>query len=165
MPIPNQMQPMNVQPPAQGQAMGQQAPQQAPQQQAPQQAAPSPSAMQALQSKMQDPKFSAWFNTLPPEEKEKVLQRLSMDYQGQGDIANEQMATAQALRGTATPEGRQAGRTYVAANPLEHIASGMKQYQGKQQMDEALARKKELSDMQGKGLQEVMASQLRSGAY
>lgn len=141
-----------------------QAPQQAPQpapQQAPQQA-PPPQAMQALQSKMQDPKFSAWFNSLPPEEKQQVVQRLSMDYQGQGDVADEQLATAQALRGTPTPEGRQAGRVYVAANPLEHINSAYKQHQGRTQEQEALARKKELSDMQGRGLEEVMAAQLRN---
>lgn len=149
------MQPMNVQPPAQGQAMGQQM----------QQQAPPPQAMQAIQAKMQDPRFSAWFNSLSPEEKQKALQRLSMDYKGQGGIANEQLATAQALRGTPTPEGRQAGRVYTAANPLEHIASAYKQRQGVDQEAEALARKKELSDMQSQGLQEVMASQLRNSGY
>lgn len=149
----NGMQPMNVQPPAQGQAMAQ----------APQ-AAPPPQAMQALQAKMQDPKFSAWFNSLPPEEKQKALQRLTMDYAGQGAIADEQLATAQALRDTETPQGQMAGRAYLAPSVFQHAATGMAKYQGKKQMDEALARKKELSDMQSQGLQEVMAAQLRSGS-
>ena len=154
MPHPNQMQPMNVQPQGQGQAMGQQAPQQA----------PPPQVMQAIQAKMQDPKFSAWFNSLPPEEKQQALQRLSMDYQGQGGVVDEQMAMAQELRNTETPQGQMAGGAYLAPSVLQHAATGVAKYKGKQQYDEALARKRELSDMQSQGLQDVMASQLRSGS-
>jgi hypothetical protein len=42
----------------------------------------------------------------------------------------EQRERANALRDTALPEGRQAGRTFVAANPLEFIGAGIKQYRG-----------------------------------
>jgi len=38
-----------------------------------------------------------------------------------------QMAQAEALR-MGTPEGRQAGRVYVAANPLEHLGKGIGDY-------------------------------------
>ena len=147
------LQPTYVQPPEQGQAMAGQNPNQS---------AP-PQGMAALQEKMLDPEFSKWFNTLGDAEKQQVLQRLSTDYAGNNNIANEQLAIADQLRNTPSAEGRQAGRTYVAANPLEHVVSAYKQRQGLTQQDEALARKKELSDMQTQGLQEVMATQLRSG--
>ena len=42
----------------------------------------------------------------------------------------QQLAEANALRDTLAPEGRNAGRVYVAANPLEHLATGVKRYQG-----------------------------------
>lgn len=43
------------------------------------------------------------------------------------DALEKQMAQAEALR-MDTPEGRQAGRTYVAANPLEHLGKGIGDY-------------------------------------
>jgi hypothetical protein len=43
------------------------------------------------------------------------------------DAMEKQMAQAEALR-QATPEGRNAGRVYVAANPLEHIGKGIGDY-------------------------------------
>lgn len=47
--------------------------------------------------------------------------------------AQNQLAQAQALRNTAMPESRQAGRVVVAANPLEFIGAGLKQYAGAKQ--------------------------------
>lgn len=42
----------------------------------------------------------------------------------------DQIARAQALRdANVTPEGRNAGRVFVAANPLEHLGKGIKDYQ------------------------------------
>jgi len=41
-----------------------------------------------------------------------------------------QLAQAEALRDAAAPEGRTAGRVYVAANPLEHLGKGIQQYKG-----------------------------------
>jgi hypothetical protein len=43
------------------------------------------------------------------------------------DALEKQMAQAEALR-MATPEGRNAGRVYVAANPLEHLGKGIGDY-------------------------------------
>lgn len=43
------------------------------------------------------------------------------------DAQEKQLAQAEALRQD-TPEGRQAGRVYVAANPLEHIGKGIGDY-------------------------------------
>jgi hypothetical protein len=50
-------------------------------------------------------------------------------YGDQMELSNleKQMAAAEALR-MGTPEGRQAGRVYVAANPLEHLGKGIGDY-------------------------------------
>jgi hypothetical protein len=47
-----------------------------------------------------------------------------------------QMKLAEQLRYQAAPEGRQAGRTYVAASPLEHIGAGMEKYAAMKRMKE-----------------------------
>lgn len=58
-----------------------------------------------------------------------------------------QMQMAEKLRyDTAGPEGRQAGRVYVAANPLEHIGRGMEQWNAQKRMGEL---DKEREVMQG----------------
>jgi hypothetical protein len=60
------------------------------------------------------------FMGMSPEELEQVM--ASSTYpEAQGNIQLQKLL-AESLRGS-SPEGRQAGRTYVAANPLEHIAS------------------------------------------
>lgn len=41
-----------------------------------------------------------------------------------------QLQQANALRETGMPEGRSAGRVYTAANPLEFLGAGIKQYAG-----------------------------------
>lgn len=46
------------------------------------------------------------------------------------DELDRQLSEANALRDTPLPEGRQAGRTFVAANPLEFIGAGIKQFKG-----------------------------------
>ena len=43
---------------------------------------------------------------------------------------DKQMATADELRKTAMPEGRGYGGVFTAANPLEFVGSGIKQYKG-----------------------------------
>lgn len=58
-----------------------------------------------------------------------------------------QMKLAEQLRYQAAPEGRQAGRVYVAANPLEHIGKGLEQYQAIQRQKEL---DKQRAEMQGK---------------
>ena len=62
------------------------------------------------------------------------LKQSTQDYEGEAGVLAGQMSTAEALRDTATPEGRQTGRVYTAANPLEHIGRAANQYVGKQQV-------------------------------
>ena len=58
-----------------------------------------------------------------------VLEAMLGTYGDQMEVGalEKQMAQAEALR-MDTPEGRQAGRTYVAANPLEHLGKGIGDY-------------------------------------
>lgn len=117
---------------------------------------------------MSDPKVIAWLNSLPEEERQAAMQRMSQDYQGKRGAMSDQMQMAQQLRNTPSAQGRQAGRVYTAANPLEHIASAYQQRKGSDMQEEALAAKKALSDEYGTGVQDVMAAMLRgntTGAY
>ena len=42
-----------------------------------------------------------------------------------------QMNRGETMQDTPMAQGRQVGNTYVAANPLEHIANAVRQYQGR----------------------------------
>lgn len=73
---------------------------------------------------------------------------MELDFEGMGDMTDEELdelvglgvigddiaenirqrRVAEELRYRAGPEGRQAGRTYVAANPMEHIGEAMQKY-------------------------------------
>jgi len=64
-----------------------------------------------------------------------------------------QMAVQEGLRYQAAPEGRQAGRVYVAANPLEHIGKGLEQYNAQRKMKELEAERGTLGDKQTEGRQ------------
>ena len=57
-------------------------------------------------------------------------------YNEEMDMLAKKRATAEALRYQEGPEGRQAGRVYVAANPLEHIGRGIQQYKAGKQLGE-----------------------------
>lgn len=46
------------------------------------------------------------------------------------EALNKEAALADELRNTGMPEGRNAGRVFVAANPLEFVGAGVKQYRG-----------------------------------
>lgn len=79
-------------------------------------------------------------------------------------ILEAQMGRANALRDTEAPQGRQAGRVYVAANPLEFIGRGIQQYRGgkeAQRVEEARqeALTKEEKARQAGALAEIRAQQ------
>jgi hypothetical protein len=59
----------------------------------------------------------------------RLLEAMLGTYGDQMEVSalEKQMEQAEALR-MATPEGRQAGRVYVAANPLEHLGKGIGDY-------------------------------------
>lgn len=88
---------------------------------------PQSTPMQPMQTPMQ-PSGIGDYNQLPPE----VLEMLLGTYGDQLELGglDAQLLQAQALRDTPMPEGRSTGRVYTAANPLEHIGAGIKQFQG-----------------------------------
>ena len=64
------------------------------------------------------------------------------------DTLEKQMAQAEALR-QAAPEGRQAGRVYVAANPLEHLGKGIGDYKLMKKRQEIEAAQKPIRERIG----------------
>lgn len=62
-----------------------------------------------------------------------------------------QMRLAEELRFQKGPEGRQAGRTYVAANPLEHLGTGIQQWQAQKRMGELEKQRGEMGQQQTEG--------------
>jgi hypothetical protein len=65
---------------------------------------------------------------LPPEVLAKLIELSTKD--DEMGLLNQQLGYAEMLRDTAMPEGRDAGRVYVAANPLEHLGAGIQRYRG-----------------------------------
>lgn len=59
-----------------------------------------------------------------------------------------QMIQAQKLRNTESPQGQLAGRVYVAANPLEHLAAGIDKYQGAKQMKKLYGQNRDMRTRQ-----------------
>jgi hypothetical protein len=71
-------------------------------------------------------------------------------YGDQMELSNleKQMAAAEALR-MGTPEGRSAGRVYVAANPLEHLGKGIGDYKLMKKRKESEAAQKPIRERIG----------------
>lgn len=59
---------------------------------------------------------------------------------------DKQQAYADKLRDTGIPEGRSVGNVYVAANPLEFLGAGMRQYQGQKQTENIFDQQKQLQN-------------------
>lgn len=73
----------------------------------------------------------------PAEQEAALKQLVEMGVLGdEMGIENDQLKMAEALRSTPTPEGRQAGRVFTAANPLEHLAAGVQRYRGGKALEE-----------------------------
>jgi len=72
-----------------------------------------------------------------PEAFEKYMNNKYKDYKGDRSSLDKQMKTANALRGSETPKGRQMGQVYQAANPMEHMASAYKQRKGLEDYESA----------------------------
>lgn len=59
------------------------------------------------------------------------------DYGIENQAIDRRRAMAQALMQTQAPQGRMVGRVFVGANPLEHLAAGLKQYSGRKDLEQA----------------------------
>ncbi len=97
-------------------------------------------------------------------EKDAALAALARDYEGEADLAGAQMKYGnQAVEAGAPGVTQTGGRfgTTVAANPLEHIASGLRTYGGYKDMREAKDAMKSGSADKQKALLDMLSSALR----
>lgn len=103
--------------------------------------APQPGAFGAYGDKMDDidPEMLGW-----------LLEAYGGQLEG-GEI-DDQLAQARALRdrGMDQPGGRQAGRVFVAQNPLETLAATMQGRKGMREEEELMKRRRELNTEQGR---------------
>lgn len=81
------------------------------------------------------------------EEIENILALAAL--KSEGELLGGEMDYANELRKTATPEGlNPTGRVYTAANPLQHLGTGMKRYQGEQEARSIRERQAQIMDEQ-----------------
>ena len=87
-----------------------------------------------------------------------VLQKL-MDL---GVVDDEQaqqmlkMQDAQSKRATPTPQGMEVGGTYIAANPLQHMATAIRQWQGEKGIKDVYTGLEDLTGKKRTGLAEII---------
>jgi hypothetical protein len=103
----------------------------------------------------------AEIQAMPPgPEKDAALAELVRDYEGELGSANRQQDFGMEMATMGQPEGMQAGGTYVAAHPLEHMAAGLRSFKGYRDMRDAKREQKSMSAAK----QEAMMKLLRAGA-
>jgi len=113
-------------------------------------------AMQAqMQQIMQQPGVMEAIQGMDPAQREQYMQGLFADYQGQDAINTDEAAMAAELRNKSGAEGRQAGRVYVAANPLEHLASGLERNQARKDLGAAQDRRRDMSAQKAAATQQT----------
>ena len=135
-------------------------------------APPRPAAQSSMQERGRAPAGSAEAPPLTPEQQQQVslltpeqqaefYAALARDYGGAVQAGQSDMNRADAIRGAAGPQGRNSGRVYSAANPLEHLASGIEKYRAKGDYDMA----KEIRDSAMTDKDEMIAREMaRFGA-
>lgn len=102
------------------------------------------------------PEIKDMLSNMAPHERDRWLQDLSRDYPGETAIINEQLGYSDELRRTADAEGRETGGVYVAANPLEHLNTGLSRMKGEKERKEARAGAKDLSGKKSSALERLM---------
>lgn len=122
------------------------------------------SAEQLEQAKTQlfqmDENIRKMYFELSEEDRAEFITQMSRDYLGEGELANEQLAEADELRRKPGAEGRSHGDVYVAANPLEHIADGMRKYKAKGMRDEARGQKEEINASRTSARERLQAARM-----
>lgn len=63
----------------------------------------------------------------------------------------QQFGIGKSLLATPSAPGQNVGNTYVAASPLEHLATAMRQYQGVKKTNQAMQGESDLADQRGAG--------------
>lgn len=99
-------------------------------------------------------------------EKQEELRQLSLDYPGMLEDLAEQREFGESMANSESPRGGVAGPAsnpfsyYVAASPVEHAASGMKQYMGHKERKEAQGRIDDVRGMQQGQVQKALSAGL-----
>ena len=103
----------------------------------------------------------AQIEAMPPgPDKDAALAALVRDYEGELRAADSQSAQGFEMANMGQPQGMHAGGTYVAANPLEHMAAGLRAFKGNRDVRDARSAQKEMSAAK----QQAMMQILRAGA-
>jgi hypothetical protein len=95
-------------------------------------------AMMAELTPEQTSQLQQKMSSMSPEERMEYMTMLTQNWSQMGSDAGQDMSRADRLRQRAAP-GREAGGMYVAANPLEHIARGMRNIRSIDDFDAAKA--------------------------
>ena len=104
---------------------------------------------------MSRPDIREHIANMSEEDRYDFMEQLFRDYTGEQSGLEYQRDTADELRNRAGPEGRSQGDVYVAANPLEHLASGLSRRKAGGEYDEAVEGLEELSASRTEGLKSV----------
>lgn len=80
------------------------------------------------------------------------------DQQG---ILAEQIAQADYMRSAPGPEGRDSGRIYTAANPLEHVGNFMQKYAAHRDLKDLRKQQQDLLQQQTQGRQDFLDALIR----
>lgn len=80
------------------------------------------------------------------------------DYESEAQQLAERKRYAEALRaqGQQAPQGRMAGRVYVAPSPLDHLANALRQYSGQRELQDVRTAERDLTGRRRDALQETM---------
>jgi hypothetical protein len=103
-----------------------------------------------------------YLNSLTQEQIDAMI--ASGEIPAESELLQEQLAQAKALRNKAMPEGRQAGRVFVAASPLEALATGISNVKGQQGIEAAQAGQKALVGKDSAGARAMLSGMLGASA-
>jgi hypothetical protein len=94
------------------------------------------------------------FASMSPEELQRMLDGTLAG--PRGVLAGQDYAQAQQQYETPQPGGRNLGYTYVASNPMEHLAAAIKGVQGQRGMQDARVQQNKQIDSTGLGLAQAV---------
>ena len=109
-----------------------------------------------LDDEMDIGQMQAMIKNMSDDELDEYLALMTQDYEGENAMMDEQMASADALREQATPEGRMAGGMYHAANPLEHLGTALGRGLGEYEASDINKRRTGLGDDKSEALKMMM---------
>jgi hypothetical protein len=98
--------------------------------------------------------ISGLLESLDPETLQRLMDMGVLDDQQSQELLK--MQRGQADLGTATPQGMEVGGTYVAANPLQHMATAIRQWKGQKGIDEAFKGMGDITEKKRRGIGDII---------